>query len=84
MNIRIRSVLSLLLLTSRFLLMANDTIIPCSCSMSDVKVCLKESVEFSSPICFQYSYIVLPTQGVPVMAIRNKMISEGLNPDLLE
>ncbi|XP_055664058.1 WASH complex subunit 3 isoform X5 [Falco peregrinus] len=23
-------------------------------------------------------------QGVPVMAIRNKMISEGLNPDLLE
>ncbi|XP_017536804.1 WASH complex subunit 3 isoform X3 [Manis javanica] len=24
------------------------------------------------------------SQGVPVMAIRNKMISEGLNPDLLE
>ncbi|XP_015423086.1 PREDICTED: WASH complex subunit CCDC53 isoform X5 [Myotis davidii] len=25
-----------------------------------------------------------PSQGVPVMAIRNKMISEGLDPDLLE
>lgn len=25
-----------------------------------------------------------PSQGVPVMAIRNKMVAEGLDPNLLE
>ncbi|KAJ7399111.1 WASH complex subunit CCDC53 [Pitangus sulphuratus] len=29
-------------------------------------------------------YLKMVQVGVPVMAIRNKMISEGLNPDLLE
>ncbi|XP_055664059.1 WASH complex subunit 3 isoform X6 [Falco peregrinus] len=33
----------------------------------------------------QYArYLKMVQVGVPVMAIRNKMISEGLNPDLLE
>lgn len=49
-----------------------------------LKMSSKEPVEFTNLCPVVLYYTSPPTQGVPVMAIRNKMISEGLNPDLLE
>lgn len=35
-------------------------------------------------LCLVYQYMFYLSQGVPVMAIRNKMVLEGLDPNMLE
>lgn len=44
---------------------------------------LKKSVSWIQYVsCIQYVFYL--SQGVPVMAIRNKMVLEGLDPNMLE